>query len=83
MACKIFIGVHGLSGCGAGSVVMEHGLSALWRECHCWGTGAALGARLGRQDPELLGKECPGAQSCGRRGARNLELGMEKVLGTS
>lgn len=82
MACKIFIGVHRLSGCGADSVVMEHGLPALWRECRCWGIGTALGARLGCQDPELLGKECPGTQSCWGRGARNLELGTEKVLGT-
>ena len=82
MACKIFIGVHRLSGCGADSVVMEHGLSALWHECRYWGTGTALGATLGCQDPELLGKECPGTQSCWGRGARNLELGTEKVFGT-
>ena len=40
-----------------------------------WGQG------LGRREPELLGKGRPGARSCWGRGAGNLELEIEKVLG--
>ena len=68
MACKIFIGVHGLSGCGAGSVVMECGLSALWRECRCWGTGTALGAGVGAPGTGAAGEGAPrGSELLGKR----------------